>query len=115
MAGFAALSLLHIFGRFGERTIRTEESCNSRKWAAVFGTTSVQLNDGKNGLLIPKRHQSRHLECSSFIFRDQGVGGSNPLSPSNLFRNLHCGRNPPEEALCRTIAGTASFCLELVR
>jgi hypothetical protein len=27
-----------------------------------FGTTSVQLSERKNGALLPKRHQMKHLE-----------------------------------------------------
>jgi len=35
--------------------------------------------------LAPKRHQHKHLDLDLFTFRDQGVGGSNPLSPTNTF------------------------------
>ena len=52
-----------------------------------FGTTSVQLRERKNGLLAPKRHQMKHLDFFDCIFRDQEVGGSNPLAPTNLFCN----------------------------
>ena len=27
-----------------------------------FGTTSVQLRERKNGLLVPKRHKMKHLD-----------------------------------------------------
>jgi len=30
----------------------------------------------------PKRHQYKHLGFDPATFRDQGVGGSNPLSPT---------------------------------
>jgi len=33
------------------------------------------------------------------LLRDQGVGGSNPLSPTNLFHRLHGGRLQPKRAL----------------
>src|ERR1035438_1961462 len=53
--------------------------CNLR----LFGTRSVQLSQRKRGTLPPKRHQIKHLVCTSIV-RDPGVGGSNPLSPTNL-------------------------------
>jgi hypothetical protein len=48
-----------------------------------FGTTERE----KNGPLLPQRHQMKALGVCSFIVRDQGVGGSNPLSPTNLSWN----------------------------
>ena len=38
----------------------------------------------KNGFPAPKRHQAKHLGFWSLPVRDQGVGGSNPLSPTIL-------------------------------
>jgi len=52
----------------------------------TFGTISVQLSERKSGTLLPTRHQTKHLRFCSFIVRDQGVGGSNPLSPTNFFK-----------------------------
>ena len=49
-----------------------------------LGTTSVQLRERKNGLLIPKRHQTKHLE---FVLSQFGTRGSEVqiLSPRPLF------------------------------
>jgi hypothetical protein len=49
-----------------------------------LGTSSVQLRERKSGVLVPKRHQNEALGFLTLIVRDQGVGGSNPLSPTNL-------------------------------
>jgi hypothetical protein len=36
---------------------------------------------------------------SGNLVRDQGVGGSNPLSPTNLFKHLNCASGFPSTAL----------------
>jgi len=59
----------------------------SRPSTFCFGTTSVQLSERNNGELFPKRHQVKHFGFCTFIVRDQGVGGSNPLSPT-IFLSL---------------------------
>src|ERR1035437_4493532 len=43
----------------------------------------------KNGFPAPKRHQAKHLGFWSLPVRDQGVGGSNPLSPTIKSRNIN--------------------------
>jgi hypothetical protein len=64
-----------------------------------FGTVSVQLSERKTSILLPKRHQIKHLELLVFIVRDQGVGGSNPLSPTNLFKINYLQANDTFSAL----------------
>ena len=39
----------------------------------ILGTISVQLRTRKNGVLVPKRHQVKHLEFLILLVRDQGV------------------------------------------
>ena len=56
-----------------------------------FGTTWVQLRERESGFLAPKRHQMKHLDFDLLIVRDQGVGGSNPLSPTNSNQLLRSG------------------------
>jgi len=34
------------------------------------------------GFLAPKRHRMKHLDFDLLLVRDQGVRGSNPLSPT---------------------------------
>src|SRR5580658_983641 len=41
------------------------------------------------------------LSLVEHLVRDQGVGGSNPLSPTILFCNLHPRQLPPSRSLCR--------------
>ena len=49
-----------------------------------LGITSVQMGERKSSLFVPKRHQIKHLDFDLPLVRDQGVGGSNPLSPTNF-------------------------------
>ncbi len=49
-----------------------------------FGTTKAR----EEGLFVPKRHQMKHLDFDLPLVRDQGVGGSNPLSPTNFFNDI---------------------------
>ena len=44
---------------------------------------SVHFDERKAGCLFPKRHQIKHLDLDLPLVREQGVGGSNPLSPTN--------------------------------
>jgi len=44
--------------------------------------------------LISKRHQMKHLDFDLLLVRDQGVGGSNPLSPTIIFNSLHPSLKP---------------------
>src|ERR1035441_1537163 len=48
---------------------------------------------------------------NQFLVRDQGVGGSNPLSPTNLFCNLRRGHLPLNSVLCRSLCRNWLFCL----
>ena len=45
---------------------------------------SVHFEERKSDLLAPKRHRMKHLDLDLPLVRDQGVGGSNPLSPTNF-------------------------------
>ena len=38
--------------------------------------------------MAPKRRQMKRLDCDLLLVRDQGVGGSNPLSPTISFNQL---------------------------
>ena len=60
----------------------------ARSSCQILGTTSVQLCERKNGVVLPKRHQMKHLDFDLLLVRDQGVGGSNPLSPTNISRDF---------------------------
>jgi hypothetical protein len=51
-----------------------------------FGTTTVQLSERENGALLLKATPDKALGVCTFIVRDQGVGGSNPLSATNLLK-----------------------------
>ena len=75
---------------YGAREIATQFSFQD--CSGHFGTTRYNWGEKKNGFLAPKRRQMKHLDCVLLLVRDQGVGGSNPLSPtisfSRLFSNL---------------------------
>src|SRR2546423_10197764 len=62
--------------------------CCARRVEILLGRTfSIQLGttEGeKERFVAPKRHQIKHLDFFYFLIRDQGVGGSNPLSPTIL-------------------------------
>jgi hypothetical protein len=47
--------------------------------------SSVQLRRENNGLSGSQAHRMKHLNFDLLLVRDQGVGGSNPLSPTNCF------------------------------
>jgi hypothetical protein len=80
----------------------------SRASSGVLGTTSVQLRERKNGLLTPKRHQTKHLE---FMQRWFGTRGSEVqiLSPRPINLNPVIGiasfRSPSFQQLETTWVG----------
>src|SRR5580658_5676364 len=71
------------------------------------------MNCSKRGCMIsPPRYSDLEenrvnigfwLSLVEHLVRDQGVGGSNPLSPTNLSRNLHRGRFLLNAVLCRSL------------
>jgi hypothetical protein len=50
----------------------------------ALGTTSVHLKVRESRSLVPKRHQIKHLDLDFHLVREQGAGGSSPLSPITL-------------------------------
>jgi hypothetical protein len=49
-----------------------------------FGTTSVQLRERKNGLLVPKRHKMKHLDFLILLLESRRSVVQNPSRPSAL-------------------------------
>jgi len=49
------------------------------------------------------KHHCKRLKTfgttPEYLFRDQGVGGSNPLSPTNSFQSLRFSQTPRTEPL----------------
>src|SRR5580692_1091389 len=59
---------------------------------------------GRMAFLVAARSAvGEWLSLVEHLVRDQGVGGSNPLSPTNLSRNLHRGRFLLNAVLCRSL------------
>ena len=63
---------------------------------------------GYNTQNKPKRNNSL---VHRLVVRDQGVGGSNPLSPTILVYNLAPTRQPPKSLLCRCLCRNPPACL----
>jgi hypothetical protein len=63
----------------------------SRKLTPVSGVPNLL---GLVGRIF--RSVGEWLSLVEHLVRDQGVGGSNPLSPTNLLYNLCLDHNPPE-------------------
>ena len=57
-------------------------------WRQDFGTTSGHLRERKFRRFPYKRHQTKLLGFLAPMIRDQEVGGSNPLAPTNFFKIL---------------------------
>jgi hypothetical protein len=49
-------------------------------------------------MLLPKRHPIKALGVFAFMVRDQGVGGSNPLSPTNYLEETRALKQRPATA-----------------
>ena len=63
------------------------ETTRSPIWRRALGTSSGQLSERKNGFLVPKRHQMKHLE---FLILWFGTRGSEVqiLSPRPISRMI---------------------------
>jgi hypothetical protein len=55
-------------------TVNKEGSGVMATGSKGFGTTSIQLRERKNGILVPKRHLMKHLDFLILWFGTRGLG-----------------------------------------
>ena len=75
---------------FTRYLIRCRQNCNSRilKEPQISITFNEQHATGSTSISY-KPSISAKFNRLLHLVRDQGVGGSNPLSPTNIFNNLN--------------------------
>ena len=54
---------------------------------SILRTTYGQLRGERKWVVVPKRHQIKHLGFFATLVRDQEVDGSNPFAPTNFFKH----------------------------
>ena len=69
----------------------------------------VQSIEAHAGHMAPS-NVGEWLSLVEHLVRDQGVGGSNPLSPTNLSNNLHRPHPPQDLVLCRSLCRNRQIC-----
>jgi hypothetical protein len=78
---------------------------NSDRFLALGARNTIsqqKLVCYNGGLLLPSAWMAcvgEWLSLVEHLVRDQGVGGSNPLSPTNLFNDFHAISGPPPSTL----------------
>ncbi len=101
----------------GSRSTAPEQTTMSR---VSFPTTCGQLRGEKKSVVVPKRHQIKHLGFFVTLVRDQEVDGSNPFAPTTSFRtnNLQAHKGSwsawlwPRHSFFRSAARDQSFSSE---
>src|SRR6202790_1862243 len=66
----------------------------------IIGSLYKNTSRGRIVFLVAARSAvGEWLSLVEHLVRDQGVGGSNPLSPTNLFKHLNCTSGFPSTSM----------------
>src|ERR1700704_2665512 len=65
----------------------------------ICSQTAVTIEGATYSLLVSLINVGEWLSLVEHLVRDQGVGGSNPLSPTIIFKHLNCNSGFPSTSM----------------